>query len=99
MENPTEIRPDIQAYMIQAAQNIAAAQSFVPASEAETLAWMTANAAPICEEAKRIMRDLLNKVARSKGKVERIMTTRVWTDINRRELTRRENRSFDEILS
>ena len=56
------MRPEIQAYMVQASVEIAKKQGFVPANENEVGCWMMNNREAIVRRAIELQWDLLDKL-------------------------------------
>ncbi len=95
----TEIPNDVKAYIAQAATIVAQEQNFIPENEASMLDWLILNRVAIMQKASALQSELLEKITKQQDKVTRILSTRVWSEINRRELNRRENLEYNAILN
>ena len=98
-ETNETMRPDVQAYLIQAAVSIAESQGFVPADEAAMMEWMRANRVAICEKAKELQWALLEKYTKQEARVKSILSTRVWVQVQRDELRRKEVQAYEAALA
>ena len=80
------MRPEIQAYMVQAAVEIAKKQKFVPANENDVGCWMMNNREAIVKRAIEIQWELLDKLEsnpKAKAALVTILTAQVWLAANR----------------
>jgi hypothetical protein len=95
------IPKDVKSYMILACEELAKEQNFTPKSEEDTMKWLLDNQKKICLKAQELQWDLLNKLNKpgAMEKVGRIMSTKVWVEINKRNLYKKANESYNETLA
>ena len=80
------MRPEIQAYMVQASVEIAKKQGFVPADENDVGCWMTNNREAIVKRAIELQWELLDKMnsdPEAKAALFTILTAQVWLAANK----------------
>ena len=80
------MRPEIQAYMVQASVEIAKKQGFVPANENDVGCWMTNNREAIVKRAIELQWELLDKLnsdPEAKAALFTILTAQVWLAANK----------------
>ena len=80
------MRPEIQAYMVQASVEIAKKQGFVPADENDVGCWMTNNREAIVKRAIELQWELLDKLnsdPEAKAALFTILTAQVWLAANK----------------
>ena len=83
------MRPEIQAYMVQASVEIAKKQGFVPADENDVGCWMTNNREAIVRRAIELQWELLDKLnsdPEAKAALFTILTAQVWLAANRNQV-------------
>ncbi len=78
------MRPEIAAYMIEAAIEIAKEQGFVPANENEVGCWMMNHREAIVKRAIDIQRGILDRINNKKAKnaLVTILAAQVWLKAN-----------------
>jgi len=78
------MRPEIAAYMVEAAVEIAKEQGFVPANENEVGCWMMNNREVIVSRAIDIQRGILDRINNKKAKnaLVTILSAQVWLAAN-----------------
>jgi len=79
-----DMRPEIAAYMVEAAVEIAKEQGFVPANENEVGCWMMNNREVIVSRAIDIQRGILDRINNKKAKnaLVTILSAQVWLAAN-----------------
>ena len=100
MTTPTTetMRPDVQAYLIQATTTLAQQQGFTPQSVEQMGEWMQSNHQAICKEAQRLQDALLEKLTKHQDRVTSILSARVWATVQRQELHRKEMEAYNRAL-
>lgn len=93
-----KIRPDVQAYLIQAGINVAKREGFQPQSIEQMAKWMQRNHVAICEEARSLQSALLEKITKQQDRITDIFSVRVWTTIQRQNLRESEIMAYEEAL-
>jgi hypothetical protein len=79
------MRPEIQAYMVQASVEIAKKQGFVPADENDVGCWMMNNREAIVKRAIEIQWSLLDRLGKNrkaKDALVTILSAQVWLAAN-----------------
>jgi hypothetical protein len=100
MKPDEQMRPDVQAYMIQAAIEIANKANFTPASEAEMEEWLVSNREAICKRSIELQWDLLNKLVKN-GNTKRvglILCAQVWKTVNIEQIRKQTEAMITEAI-
>ena len=82
------MRPEIQAYMVQASVEIAKKQGFVPADENDVGCWMTNNREAIVKRSIEIQWGLLDRLRKNPETMRALATilgAQVWLTANRNQ--------------
>jgi len=87
------------AYIAESTQNLIEETGVDFESEESFRSWCDENVAKIAQGASKLQQDFIRKVNKHEEKVKRVLADKIYFEIHRREMKKREIEAYNEALS